>query len=227
MAAGLRVPKALGDFLILADLYASHGDAVAASDEASMAACRDMARLEGIFGSPEGGAGLVAIQRLAEQGKIAAPRIRRAIQHGRRVQVLEAWQAAWPCNVERRTLHTLAGPAVFLLLVLTPLPSMSYPVRASIGLLVWMSWWWIAQPVHLAVTAFLPLVVTALFDILPVGAILPAYAEQLIFLLLGANILATLWRRWGLDRRIALLSLLGIGTSTRRQILAWFLSPPS
>jgi sodium-dependent dicarboxylate transporter 2/3/5 len=31
-----------------------------------------------------------------------------------------------------------------------------------------------------------------------------------------------LWSRWGLDRRIALVSLLGIGTSTRRQMLAWF-----
>ncbi len=121
-----------------------------------------------------------------------------------------------------RTLHTLGGPAVFLLLVLLPLSSVPYPVRASIGLLIWMSWWWIAQPVHLAVTGFLPLVVLALFDFLPVGAILPAYAQQLVILLLGANILATLWKRWGLDRRIALVSLLGVGTSTRRQILVWF-----
>jgi len=122
-----------------------------------------------------------------------------------------------------RTLHTLAGPAVFLLLVLIPLPSVPYPVRASLGLLLWMSWWWIAQPVHLAVTGFLPLVVLAVFGFLPVSTILPAYAEPLVFLLLGANILATLWRRWGLDRRIALVSLLGIGTGTRQQILAWFI----
>jgi sodium-dependent dicarboxylate transporter 2/3/5 len=98
----------------------------------------------------------------------------------------------------------------------------AFPVRASIGLLVWMSWWWIAQPVHLAVTALLPLVVTAVFDFLPVATLLPAYAEQLVFLLLGANILAVLWQRWGLDRRIALVSLLGIGTGTRQQILMWF-----
>ena len=121
-----------------------------------------------------------------------------------------------------RILHTLGGPAVFLILALAPLSWMPYPVRGSIGLLVWMSWWWIFQPVHLAVTGFLPLVVLALFNFLPVATILPAYAQQLVILLLGANILATLWTRWGLDRRIALASLLGVGTSTRRQIMVWF-----
>ena len=119
-------------------------------------------------------------------------------------------------------MHTLGGPAVFLLLILVPLSSVPYAIRASIGLLVWMSWWWIFRPVHLAVTGFLPLVVLALFDFLPVGTILPAYAQQLVILLIGANILATLWMRWGLDRRIALVSLMGVGTSTRRHILVWF-----
>ncbi len=121
-----------------------------------------------------------------------------------------------------RVIHAVAGPALFLMLVLLPLPAVPYPVRGSLGLLIWMSWWWIFQPVHLAVTGFLPLVVLAIFNFLPAASILPAYAEQLVILLLGANILATLWSRWGLDRRIALVSLLGIGTSTRRQILAWF-----
>jgi sodium-dependent dicarboxylate transporter 2/3/5 len=119
-------------------------------------------------------------------------------------------------------LHALGGPIVFLTLVVVPLQEIDYPIRGSLGLLIWMSWWWIAQPVHLAVTGLLPLVILALFDFLPVQDILPAYAQQLVILLIGANILATLWTRWGLDRRIALVSLLGIGTSTRQQILAWF-----
>jgi len=121
-----------------------------------------------------------------------------------------------------RTFHTLGGPLVFLLLVLIPLPAMAYPVRASIGLLLWMSWWWIFEPVNLAVTGFLPLVVLAIFNFLPVGTILPSYSQELIFLLLGANILSTAWTRWGLDRRIALVSLIGVGTGTRRQIIVWF-----
>ena len=121
-----------------------------------------------------------------------------------------------------RFVHALIGPAVFVVLAALPLPGVAYPIRASIGLLVWMSWWWIFQPVHLAVTGFLPLAVLAVFDFHPVTDILPAYSQQLVILLLGANMVTTLWARWGLDRRIALVSLLGIGTDTRRQILAWF-----
>ncbi len=121
-----------------------------------------------------------------------------------------------------RALNILGGPVVFLALVASPLASVPYPVRASLGLLVWMAWWWMTEPVHLAVTAFLPLVVLAVFNFLPVATILPNYAEQLVILLLGANILATLWRRWGVDRRIALFLLLGIGTGTRQHVVAWF-----
>jgi len=76
--------------------------------------------------------------------------------------------------------------------------------------------------VHLAVTGFLPLATVALFDFAPLGRILPAYAAELVILLLAANVLTTCWTRWGLDRRIALASLIGVGTDTTRQILAWF-----
>lgn len=109
------------------------------------------------------------------------------------------------------------------MLAFTPFGGATYAVRASLGLLVWMAWWWLASPVHLAVTGFLPIVAVALFGITPIGTILPVYAEPLIFLLIGASVLAALWRRWGLDRRIALFSLMAIGTNPRRHIVAWFL----
>jgi len=94
VAAGLRVPKALGDFLILADIYASGGEAVAVSDAALMAACRDMARLEGIFAAPEGGAGLAVIQTLVAQKKIARDESVVLFNTGSGYKYLEAWQAA-------------------------------------------------------------------------------------------------------------------------------------
>ena len=120
------------------------------------------------------------------------------------------------------TFHLLGGPLAFLLVLLVPGSVLDYPIRGSLGLLVWMAWWWLFEPVNLAVTGFLPLAVLAVFNFLPVARILPSYSEELIFLLLGANILSTVWTRWGLDRRIALVSLIGVGTSTRRQILVWF-----
>lgn len=122
----------------------------------------------------------------------------------------------------QRLAHIVAGPAVFALMLLVPIESMSYEIRCSFGLLLWMSWWWIARPVHLAVTGFLPLALVAIFDFVAISQILSAYATELIILLLSANILTTTWTRWGLDRRIALASLIGIGTNTTRQILAWF-----
>ena len=127
-----------------------------------------------------------------------------------------------PDSNNRKVIHTIAGPIVFLLMLAVPIESMPYEIRCSIGLVFWMAWWWITRPVHLAVTGFLPLVVVALFNFAPLGRILPAYAAELVILLLSANVLTTVWSRWGLDRRIALASLIGVGTSTTRQILAWF-----
>src|SRR5215831_11265981 len=94
VASGLRVPKPLGDFLILADLYSSHGQAVAASDSEMLAACQDMASLEGIFAAPEGGAGLVAVQKLVEQKKIERDETVVLFNTGSGYKYIEAWRTA-------------------------------------------------------------------------------------------------------------------------------------
>jgi threonine synthase len=67
-AAGLRVPKAYGDYLILDILKKSQGTAVAATDEEILAAMRHWARVEGVFAAPEGAASLVAYQKLRASG---------------------------------------------------------------------------------------------------------------------------------------------------------------
>jgi threonine synthase len=94
VAAGLRVPKPLGDFLILADVYASHGEAVAVSDENLMAACVEMARVEGILAAPEGGAGLAAIRQLVALKKIGSTESVVLFNTGSGYKYLEAWQSA-------------------------------------------------------------------------------------------------------------------------------------
>jgi sodium-dependent dicarboxylate transporter 2/3/5 len=100
----------------------------------------------------------------------------------------------------------------------------TYAVRCGFGLLLWTAWWWITRPVHMAVTGLLPLVIVAVTNFVPAAEVLPSYADELVVLLLGANILSVAWQRWGLDRRIALASLIGVGTSAVRQIVVWFLA---
>ncbi len=119
--------------------------------------------------------------------------------------------------------HLVAGPLVFAVLLLIPLGGLAFETRGAMGLLVWMAWWWITRPVHLAVTGLLPLPVGAVFGLAPMDEVATSYAQDTILLLLGANILTSVWVRWGLDRRIGLASLLGVGTDVRRQILVWFL----
>jgi threonine synthase len=68
LAAGLRVPKAYGDFIILDIVRKSQGTAVAVSDDDIMAAVRRMASDEGIFAAPEGAAALAAYEILLAQG---------------------------------------------------------------------------------------------------------------------------------------------------------------
>jgi threonine synthase len=70
VASGLRVPKAIGDFLILDALRTSHGSAVAVTDEELLAAVGEIGRLEGLFVAPEGAACLPAIRKLLERGEI-------------------------------------------------------------------------------------------------------------------------------------------------------------
>ena len=116
-----------------------------------------------------------------------------------------------------------AGPLIFCALAWMPIAHPPYAVRCGLGLLIWMATWWLTRPVHLAVTGLLPLAVAALFGFVRMGDILPAYADELIILLVGANILTTAWTRWGLDRRIALVSLAAFGSGATRQLIAWFI----
>jgi len=71
VADGLRVPSAVGDFLMLRALRDSGGTAVAVSDEEMIADAVLIGRTEGIFAAPEGGACASAFRRLREQGWIA------------------------------------------------------------------------------------------------------------------------------------------------------------
>jgi threonine synthase len=69
-ASGMRVPKALADFLILRAVRASRGEAVAVSDLEMYQAMREVCSTEGVFVCPEGAACYAALKKLSEKGWI-------------------------------------------------------------------------------------------------------------------------------------------------------------
>jgi threonine synthase len=71
-ASGLRVPKAIGDFLILNILRQSNGGAIAVDDEEMIRVTREVGSSEGLFVSPEGAACFAALESLRSAGKIAS-----------------------------------------------------------------------------------------------------------------------------------------------------------
>ena len=70
IAAGIRVPQAIGDFLILRAVRESSGFAVAVGDEAITAAIEEVARTEGLLLCPEGAATYAALKQALADGRI-------------------------------------------------------------------------------------------------------------------------------------------------------------
>jgi threonine synthase len=69
-ASGLRVPRAIGDFLILDALRNSGGTAVSVTDEELIAATGEIGASEGLFCAPEGAACLPALRKLIAGGEV-------------------------------------------------------------------------------------------------------------------------------------------------------------
>ena len=70
VASGLRVPKAIGDFLMLRILRDSKGGAIAVEDEEIIRAVSEVGSKEGLFVAPEGAACFVALKKLRASKKI-------------------------------------------------------------------------------------------------------------------------------------------------------------
>ncbi len=94
LASGLRVPGALGDFLILRMLRQTHGTALTVTDEEMLQAGKELAALEGIFAAPEGAATVSAVRKLAASGWIAPQETVVLFNTGTGYKYSEAWQRA-------------------------------------------------------------------------------------------------------------------------------------
>jgi sodium-dependent dicarboxylate transporter 2/3/5 len=83
--------------------------------------------------------------------------------------------------------------------------------RATAALAVWMAAWWLSEAIPVYATALLPLVLLPLLGAANMKAAAAPYAHELIFLFMGGFMIALAMERWGLHRRIALVTLRLVG----------------
>jgi len=98
VASGLRVPKALGDFLVLQAVRESGGTALSVSDEEMLDAGILLAEREGIFPAPEGGACVAAVRQLVESGFLKNNERILIYNTGSGLKYLEAYATRFPRN---------------------------------------------------------------------------------------------------------------------------------
>src|SRR5207244_8245775 len=72
IAAGLRVPEAIGDYLILQAVRASGGASYSVTDEEILADMRELAQAEGVFPCPEGAATYGALKAMVKEAQVAS-----------------------------------------------------------------------------------------------------------------------------------------------------------
>jgi threonine synthase len=96
IASGLRVPKALGDFLMLEAIRASGGTAIAVNDAEMLDAGIELASTEGIFAAPEGAACVAAVRKLIADAFLKSTDRIVLFNTGSGYKYLETWSTRFP-----------------------------------------------------------------------------------------------------------------------------------
>jgi len=94
-AHGLRVPKAIGDFLMLRAMRESHGAGIAVSEAEIVQGVKDAASREGLFVAPEGGAVIAALRKLKASGHLSADDVVVAFNTGSGFKYVENMTPLW------------------------------------------------------------------------------------------------------------------------------------
>jgi solute carrier family 13 (sodium-dependent dicarboxylate transporter), member 2/3/5 len=122
-----------------------------------------------------------------------------------------------------RRFNLIAGPCSAILLA-SYLISMGAPPPLCItsGILLWVAYWWLSEPVHAAITSLIPLALLPLFGILTPAQVAEAFGNELILLLMGGFMLAAALEHNGAHRRLALWMVRAFGGKSGLSLLFGF-----
>lgn len=123
----------------------------------------------------------------------------------------------------RRRAGAVLAPLVFVALLAMPMPSLSGPAHRLAAILATVVILWVSEVLPMPVTALLGAVAAVVMRVAPAKEVLAPFADPLIFLFIGAFILARAIFLHGLDRRFAyaVLALPWVGTRPSRILFAF------
>ncbi|MFK3939909.1 SLC13 family permease [Alkalihalobacillus sp. NPDC078783] len=119
----------------------------------------------------------------------------------------------------------ILGPLLFLFTLLFFQPDgLSFEGKAVLAVTLWVATWWITEAIPIPATSLLPIILLPLTGALESDAVASAYGNDIIFLFLGGFFIATAMEKWNLHKRMALLIISLIGTSTQRILLGFMVA---
>ena len=127
--------------------------------------------------------------------------------------------------MNRRLIALISGPALFLLIAALPTPAgMPEAAKMTAAIALWIAAWWITEPVNLAVTSLLPLVLFPLCGVAPLKSVSGEFGNEIIFLFIAGFFFGKTIERWQLHRRIALRMVYWLGSNPSRTVLGFMLA---
>lgn len=115
----------------------------------------------------------------------------------------------------------IAAVAVYLLLSGSGL---AHDARAVAGIGVWMALWWMTEAIPLAATSLMPLALFPLAGVMPIQSLADSYAHYLVVLFFAGFVLGLSVEKWGLHKRVALKTVLLVGTKPTRLVAGFMLA---
>ncbi|MXX87430.1 MAG: DASS family sodium-coupled anion symporter [Acidobacteria bacterium] len=126
--------------------------------------------------------------------------------------------------MKRERIGLVLGLALLVGITVVPIPGIPDEARRMLAVAAIMATWWVTEAAPLAVTSLLPLVLLPAFGITNAAGAAAPYANHLVYLFLGGFMIAQAMQRWNLHRRIALRTVMAMGSSPPRLVLGFMVA---
>ncbi len=117
------------------------------------------------------------------------------------------------------------GPAIFLIIYFFIAPAGIPPAAVTVmAITAWVAIWWVTEPIPLAATSLIPIILFPLMGVLKLGETTASYGQPIVFLYIGGFLIAIAIEKTGLQRRIAVHIIRSMGTRLSMIILGFMIS---